>query len=185
MGASPLLAVTPADVLAFWREAGPSRWFRKDAAFDEQFRLRFLTAHEAAARGELDDWAAAAPGALALLVLLDQFPRNAFRGTPRMFGTDAKARDIARRAIGAGLDMQVEGELRNFFYLPFMHSEQLDDQDLAVDLTRRLGDEPLRYALLHREIIERFGRFPHRNAVLGLATTPEEQRFLDDGGFAG
>jgi uncharacterized protein (DUF924 family) len=185
MPASTLLSATPADVLAFWREAGPSRWFRKDTAFDEQFRLRFLGAHESAARGELDDWAIDAQGALALLVLLDQFPRNAFRGTPRMFGSDAKAREIARQALRAGFDMQVDAELRNFFYLPFMHSEQLSDQDLGVELTRKLGDEPLRFALLHRELIERFGRFPHRNAVLGRATTPEEQRFLDDGGFAG
>jgi uncharacterized protein (DUF924 family) len=185
MSEPTLLAATAADVLAFWREAGPSRWFRKDAAFDEQFRLRFLAAHEAAARGELDAWAADAPGALALLILLDQFPRNAFRGTPRMFETDAKAREIARHALSAGFDIQMEAELRNFFYLPFMHSEQLSDQDLGVDLTRRLGDEPLRFALLHRDIIEKFGRFPHRNAVLGRATTPEEQRFLDVGGFAG
>ena len=185
MSAPTLLAATPADVLAFWREAGPSRWFRKDAAFDEQFRLRFLTAHEAAARGELDHWAADAHGALALLILLDQFPRNAFRGTAGMFESDAKAREIARNALGAGFDLQAEGGLRNFFYLPFMHSEALADQDLGVELTRKLGEEPLRFAVMHREIIEKFGRFPHRNAVLGRATSPEEQRFLDDGGFAG
>jgi uncharacterized protein (DUF924 family) len=185
MPASTLLSATPADVLAFWREAGPSRWFRKDTAFDEQFRTRFLAAHEAAMRGELDPWAADAHGSLALLILLDQFPRNAFRGTPRMFESDAKAREIARQALRADFDQQVDAEMRNFLYLPFMHSEQLADQDLAVELTRKLGDEPLRFAVLHRDIIERFGRFPHRNAVLGRATTPEEQRFLEDGGFAG
>ena len=185
MTASPLLTATPADVLAFWREAGPSRWFRKDTAFDEQFRTRFIHAHEAALRGELDDWAQDADGALALLILLDQFPRNCFRGTPQMFESDTKALAIARKAVDAGFDMQVDEALRNFFYLPFMHSEQLADQDLAVELTRKLGDEPLRYAILHRDIIERFGRFPHRNAALGRSTTPEEQRFLDDGGFAG
>lgn len=185
MPASSLLSATPEDVVGFWRDAGPTRWFRKDTAFDEQFRLRFLAAHEAAARGELDDWAAQAQGALALLVLLDQFPRNAFRGTPRMFESDGKAREIARRALRDGFDMQVDAQLRNFFYLPFMHSEALADQDLAVELARKLGDDSLRYALLHREIIEKFGRFPHRNAPLGRATTPEEQRFLDDGGFAG
>lgn len=185
MSAPTLLCANPADVLAFWCEAGPSRWFRKDAAFDEQFRLRFLAAHEAAAAGELDHWAADGQGALALLILLDQFPRNAFRGTSRMFDTDAKAREAARQALREGFDMQVDCELRNFFYLPFVHSEALADQDLAVELTRRLGGEPLRYAVLHREIIERFGRFPHRNAALGRTTTAEEQRFLDDGGFAG
>ncbi|MDB5872664.1 MAG: hypothetical protein JWQ07_2106 [Ramlibacter sp.] len=176
---------TAADVLDFWRDAGPKRWFRKDSAFDHSFRSRFLGAHEAAARGEFDDWAQEAPGALALLILLDQFPRNAFRGTARMFESDAMARAVARQAVQAGFDAQVEADLRNFFYLPFMHSEQLADQDLAVELTRKLGDDPLRFALLHRGIIEKFGRFPHRNALLGRATTPEEQRFLDDGGFAG
>lgn len=185
MPTSALLNATPESVTGFWREAGASRWFRKDAAFDEQFRSRFLTAHQAALGGELDEWAVDAQGALALLILLDQFPRNAFRNTPRMFESDAKARDIARQALRDGFDAQVDAELRNFFYLPFMHSEQLADQDLGVQLTRALGDEPLRYAILHRDIIEKFGRFPHRNAVLGRPTTPEEQRFLDDGGFAG
>jgi uncharacterized protein (DUF924 family) len=184
MTASSLLGVNAADVLAFWREAGPSRWFRKDEAFDSEFRTRFLHAHEAAMRGELDHWASDAEGALALLILLDQFPRNAFRGTPRMFATDAKAAEIAKCAIDAGFDNQI-GDLRNFFYMPLMHSEQLADQDRCVELSRSLGDDTLRYAQLHREIIERFGRFPHRNPMLGRTTTPEEQRFLDDGGFAG
>lgn len=185
MPASPLDAVTADDVLAFWRAAGPGRWFGKDEAFDREFRERFLGAHEAAARGELDAWVQDAPGALALLILLDQFPRNAFRGTPRMFASDAKARAVARQALQAGLDAQIEADLRNFCYLPFMHSEQLPDQDLAVELAGKLGGESLRYAIMHRDIIQRFGRFPHRNAVLGRATTPEEQRFLDDGGFGG
>jgi uncharacterized protein (DUF924 family) len=180
-----LVGVTAADVLTFWREAGPTRWFRKDAAFDAEFRTRFLAAHEAALRGELDAWANDAQGALALVILLDQFPRNAFRGTPRMFESDQRAREVARRAVQAGFDAQVEPDLRNFFYLPFMHSEELADQDLGVALAARLGDEPLRYANIHRDIIERFGRFPHRNSVLGRETTPEEQRFLDDGGFGG
>jgi len=180
-----LLSVAAADVVAFWREAGPGRWFRKDAAFDNEFRTRFLAAHEAAMRGELDDWAQDAQGTLALLILLDQFPRNAFRDTPRMFESDGHARRVARQAVQAGFDTQVDADLRNFFYLPFMHSEQLADQDLGVELACKLGDESLRYAAMHRDIIERFGRFPHRNAVLGRTTTPEEQRFLDDSGFGG
>jgi uncharacterized protein (DUF924 family) len=185
MTLSSLCAVSPADVVSFWREAGPKRWFRKDETFDADFRSRFLPCHEAAVRGELDSWAGDAEGALALLILLDQFPRNAFRGTARMFESDAKARGIAHAAIAAGFDNDIEPELRNFLYLPFMHSENLADQDRAVELTRKLGDDPLRYAVLHRDIVARFGRFPHRNAVLGRVTTPDEQRFLDDGGFAG
>jgi uncharacterized protein (DUF924 family) len=185
MAPPQLLTVQPEDVLTFWRDAGPDRWFRKDEAFDRDFRDRFLGAHEAALRGELDAWTEQADGALALLILLDQFPRNAFRGTPRMFESDAKARAVARQAVQAGFDMALDARLRNFFYLPFAHSEELADQDRGVELTRKLGDEFLRYAILHRGIIEKFGRFPHRNAVLGRATTPEEQQFLDDGGFAG
>ena len=174
-----------ADVLAFWRQAGPSKWFKKDAAFDTQFRERFLAGHEAAVRGELDDWLGTADGALALLILLDQFPRNAFRGSERMFASDAQALEVARRALAAGFDQQVDEALRNFFYLPLMHSESLPDQQQAVALTEPLGADAHRFALLHRDIIERFGRFPHRNAVLGRATTPQEQAFLDAGGFAG
>ena len=173
------------DVLQFWREAGPGKWFRKDAAFDAGFRERFLAAHEAAARGQLDGWAADAPGALALLILLDQFPRNAFRNSPRMFATDRQALEIARRAVDAGFDRQTDESLRNFFYLPFMHSEQLADQDRALALTQPLGADALKFAHIHRDIIAEFGRFPHRNTLLGRTTTPKEQQFLDKGGFAG
>jgi uncharacterized protein (DUF924 family) len=174
-----------ADVLTFWRDAGPARWFRKDDAFDAEFRERFLPAHEAAARGELDGWLRDAESALALLILLDQFPRNAFRGSPRMYATDAKAREAARKAIAAGFDTQVDAELRNFFYLPLMHSEELADLERCVELTRCIGGEPHRYAQHHRDIVQRFGRFPHRNAILGRTSTPDEERFLDEGGFAG
>lgn len=183
---SPLsIHPTATAVLTFWREAGPKKWFRKDPLFDDEFRKRFLAAYESAAHGELDDWAAAADGALALLILLDQLPRNAFRSNERMFATDAVALQLARRAIAAGFDQQVDAELRNFFYLPLMHSESLPDQQRAVALTQPLGAQPHRFALLHRDIIEKFGRFPHRNAVLGRSTTPAEQVFLDEGGFAG
>lgn len=185
MPSPQLLTLTPEDVLAFWRAAGPGRWFRKDERFDREFRDRFLGAHEAALRGDLGAWAWNAEGALALLILLDQFPRNAFRGRPRMFESDALARGIARQAVQAGLDAAMDADLRHFFYLPFLHSEDLADQDLGVELTRTLGGEALRFAVLHRDVIEKFGRFPHRNAVLGRTTTPEEERFLRDGGFAG
>ncbi len=176
---------TAPEVVAFWREAGPDRWFAKDDAFDRRFRTRGLALHEAAARGDLDSWAAQPDGALALVLLLDQFPRNSFRGTARMFATDAAACTIAAAAIEAGHDRAVDPDLRVFFYLPFEHSEDLADQDRSVALAEPLSEDYRTYALLHRDIIVRFGRFPHRNAVLGRTTTPEEQRFLDAGGFAG
>lgn len=172
-------------LVAFWSEAGPERWFERDAAFDRVFHERFLAAHEAAAAGELADWPASPIGALALVLLLDQFPRNCFRGAPRMYATDAQARAVAAAAIEAGHDRQVEQVLRGFFYLPFQHSEDLADQDRSVALHRAFYPINAEYAEGHRDIIRRFGRFPHRNAILGRATTPEEQHFLDEGGFAG
>jgi uncharacterized protein (DUF924 family) len=176
---------TAAGVVDFWREAGHALWFAKDDNFDRRFRERFLTVHEHAARGELSGWLATAEGALALVVLLDQFPRNAFRGTPRMYATDAIARDVAQAAIDAGHDRSVEPELQVFFYLPFGHSENLADQERAVALCTRLGRPHLSFAEGHRDIVRRFGRFPHRNRILGRTPTEEEQRFLDEGGFAG
>lgn len=173
------------DVLDFWREAGPKRWFRKDPDFDAEFRRRFLAAHEAAARGELDHWTRTTHGALALLILLDQFPRNAFRGSARMFATDRLAWQQSQSALAAGFDQQIDAELRNFFYLPLMHSEDIEDQERAVALTLPLGADSHRFAQLHRDIIKRFGRFPHRNALLGRVSTAQEEQFLAEGGFAG
>jgi uncharacterized protein (DUF924 family) len=172
-------------VIAFWRTAGEERWFKKDEAFDRTFREQFATLHTAAAAGQLKDWLTTADGALALVLLLDQYPRNSFRGTARMFATDPLARDVAAAAIAKGFDRAVPEELQNFFYLPFEHSEDLTDQDRCIELTTRLGPELLKWAAAHRDIIQRFGRFPHRNKVLGRQTTAEEQRFLDDGGFGG
>lgn len=182
---NPAELPTARDIVGFWRQAGPERWFAKNETFDAQFRERFLAAHEAAARGELDHWAQGAEGALALLVLLDQFPRNTWRGNARMLATDAKALAIARQAIEAGLDLKTDEELRRFFYLPFMHSESLDDQQRSVELNAALDANTQRFAVLHRDIIARFGRFPHRNKLLGRTSSAEEQRFLDEGGFAG
>ncbi|MGE0797351.1 MAG: DUF924 family protein [Lautropia sp.] len=179
----------PAEALAiidFWRIAGEhGQWFRKDTAFDHGFRERFLDAHMAAARRERDDWAATPEGALALLILLDQFPRNAFRGTGHMYATDALARHFARAADAAGFIDRVEPALRLFFCLPFAHSEDLADQDRSVTLNTRLGADARSHAAGHRDIIRRFGRFPHRNPMLGRDTTSAEQAFLDSGGFAG
>lgn len=174
------------DVLKFWRDAGPKAWFAKSDAFDEACRDKFLDLHFAASRGELSDWEAGAEGALALLLLLDQFPRNMFRGSAHQFATDGLARAIAKRAIARGFDKALEHELIGFFYLPFEHSEHAADQELCVALTEASGDlELLKWAKVHQDIITKFGRFPHRNAALGRETTPDEQRFLDQGGFAG
>jgi uncharacterized protein (DUF924 family) len=175
----------PAEIVAFWREAGPDRWFFKDEAFDAEFRGRFLDRHMGAARRQCDHWADTAEGALALMILLDQLPRNCFRGTGHMYATDPLARHFARKAIDAGFDMEFDEEMRVFFYLPFEHSEHMEDQEFSVEITRARAEKYLEYALDHHAIIERFGRFPHRNPMLGRQTTPEEQAFLDSGGFAG
>jgi uncharacterized protein (DUF924 family) len=177
--------IKPADVVAFWRAAGPKRWFEKDDAFDEDIRRRFLAVHEAAAAGKLGAWEDNAEGALALLILLDQFPRNMFRGQARAFATDLLARAVASRAIRNGFDGAFP-DLRTFFYLPFEHSEHLADQEQSVALYKAMGDaDGLKWAEQRADIIRRFGRFPHRNAPLGRTTTPEEQAFLDSGGFSG
>jgi uncharacterized protein (DUF924 family) len=173
-------------VLTFWREAGPDHWYDRDEVFDAAIRTRFLSTYEAAAAGELSHWETTADGALALVIVLDQFPRNMFRNDPRAYATDPLARAVADRAIARGLDQQADTGERSFFYLPFEHSEQIADQARCIALHRALGDaDSLKWAELHADIIARFGRFPHRNAVLGRATTPDEQAFLDDGGFAG
>ena len=177
---------TPADVLAFWRAAGPKKWFAKDDAFDADIRARFMPTYEAAARGDLTEWEATPDGALALTIVLDQFPRNLFRHGAQAFATDAAARAVADRALARGFDSQAPTGERMFFYLPFEHSESMVDQDRCCALFRELGNaDLLRWAELHADIIRRFGRFPHRNAALGRIMTPEEQAFLDRGGFAG
>ena len=171
------------DVLAFWRAAGPGRWFATDPAFDAEFDCRFREAHFAAARRELDGWADTAEGSLALLLLLDQFPRNVFRGTGHAYATDPLARHFAVAMVEAGQDAQIERELRLFCYLPFQHSEAMADQERAVALLQAM--DQAKWALHHRDIIRRFGRFPHRNAALGRESTPEEREFLAQGGFGG
>jgi len=174
------------DVLAFWRAAGADKWFKKDSAFDAEIAARFSDTQRAAAAGTLSAWAETPEGALALVIVLDQFPRNMFRGDARAFATDAQARAVAERAIARGFDQAIQAAERMFFYLPFEHSETLADQERCTALFRATGDaDLLKWAELHADIIRRFGRFPHRNTVLGRATTREEQAFLDAGGFAG
>ncbi|MGZ6040248.1 MAG: DUF924 family protein [Phenylobacterium sp.] len=176
----------PNDIVGFWLGAGPDKWFKKVIAFDEAIRLKFESTHHKAARSEYDAWADTADGALALLILLDQFPRNLYRNSAHSFATDPKARSIARAAVERGFDRQVDPRLRNFFYLPFEHSEDLADQDYGLALVAEAGiEDDVKWASLHRDIIARFGRFPHRNHALGRVTTPDEQEFLDEGGFAG
>jgi uncharacterized protein (DUF924 family) len=180
---------TAAEVLAFWfgppgeRGKRQKRWFEKSDAFDREVRERFLPFYEEAATGKLAHLKESAEDCLALIVLLDQFPRNMFRGTPRAFATDAMALEMARHAVARGFDRALLPVERLFVYLPFEHSESLEDQERSCELTRPLDAYPetndvYRYALLHRDIIRRFGRFPHRNAILGRTSTPEEIEFL-------
>jgi len=178
--------VTSAEIVSFWREAGPKAWFSKDDELDAEIRRRFLGIHEAAAEDLRSEWETSAEGALALLILLDQFPRNMFRGSPRMFASDPLARALAAGAIVRGFDAQVPKEMRTFFYLPFMHSETMADQARSVAFYKAIEDaDSLKWADEHADIIRRFGRFPHRNAVLDRDSTPEERAFLDTGGFSG
>lgn len=180
----------PQDVLDVWFADGDSwrdAWFTRSDDFDAEIRRRFLATAEAAAAGELDEWSDEPESALALTIALDQFPRNLFRGQARAFAGDAKARSVARKAIAAGFAEGLPLARASFLYLPFEHSEDLDDQDLCLDLFRRHLDEPkgedcLRYAAQHRAIIARFGRFPHRNAALGRESTAEEAAFLKEPG---
>jgi uncharacterized protein (DUF924 family) len=174
-------------VLDFWfKEAGPEKWFARSAAFDEEVRARFADAHQAAARGRFADMLETPRGCVALCILLDQVPRNIFRDSPRAFGSDAEAREIARHAIESGFDLDpsLSDEMRLFLYTPFEHSETVEDQRLSVSLIGERMDnaEYRKYAERHRNIIERFGRFPHRNVVLGRDTTPEEAAFLNEKG---
>lgn len=184
--------LNPTDVLDFWflptgaEGHGQPRmvWFRKDAAFDEEIRERFLPAVEASLAGELDQWAATPPGALALLILLDQFPRNLFRGSARAFAGDAQALRVADSVIARGWDRQMSGVERAFVHLPFEHSEALADQERSLRLFGQLAEESpgrkdyLDYAHRHHAVIVRFGRFPHRNAALGRESTLEEEAYL-------
>jgi len=176
----------PNDILTFWTNAGPAQWYAAKPKFDEVIRLKFEGVHHAAARGEYDHWAQTPEGTLALLILLDQFPRNLYRKSAHAFATDPKARAIARVAVENDWHTQVEPQMRQFMLLPFEHSEDLADQELGLSLAADLGDaEMIKWHRIHRDIIARFGRFPHRNPMLGRTTTAEEQAFLDEGGFAG
>ncbi|MBK6703991.1 MAG: DUF924 domain-containing protein [Hyphomonadaceae bacterium] len=174
-----------AEIVRFWRDAGPKFWFVKDETFDGRCR-GFENEHHAAARGELGAWEMDAEGALALLILLDQIPRNIFRNSPHAFATDGLAQAIALRALDKQFDAAIDTDLRFFFYMPLEHAEDLALQDRCMTLFTNLGDANyLKFAALHHDIIVKFGRFPHRNGILGRKSSAEELAFLAEGGFAG
>ena len=184
-GSEPGIAPA-ADVLTFWRALGPANWFKPHETVDADIRRRFLATYEAAAAGRLSQWEETAESALALIIVLDQFPRNMFRGTARAFAADPLARAVAERAMAQGFDRAFDVAERRFVYLPLMHSEDAADQDRCAALCRAAGDaEGTKYADIHADIIRRFGRFPHRNAALGRVPTQDEQDFLAAGGFSG
>ena len=172
------------EILQFWfDEIAPEAWFRRDDAFDQRLCERFLDRHEQIAAKSLAQCASDAPTALAAVIALDQFPRNMFRGTPRAFASDTKAREIAEQAIQRGFDGALSKDQRTFLYLPLEHAEDPVAQARSVELIAKLGDAQLtRYAEEHKAIIDRFGRFPHRNAILGRSSTPDEIAFLAEPG---
>ena len=178
--------IKPNGILEFWRDAGSSAWWRKDLKFDARIKHRFGEFHQRASNCEYDDWRQKAQSCLALVIVLDQFSRNLFRGSEKTFSQDAYALELAKYAVKNGFDRNEPKELYEFLYMPFMHSEMLEDQETCVELFRRAENEgSLKAAIEHCDIISRFGRFPHRNAIVGRQTSPEEQAFLDSGGFQG
>jgi uncharacterized protein (DUF924 family) len=174
----------PEEVLSFWFEQlTPQQWFEKNDAIDEATRVKFTATHLSLARRELDPWRVSAESRLAAMVVLDQFPRNIYRGTPMAFSADWIALAEAKLAIENGADQAVPAEWRCFFYLPFEHSEDKQDQDRSVEFFTALGDSNyLDYALRHRQVIQEFGRFPHRNALLGRQSTAAELEYLSKPG---
>ncbi|MDE1172504.1 MAG: DUF924 domain-containing protein [Parvibaculaceae bacterium] len=180
------MRVQPRDILNFWF-AHEGFWFQKNDRFDEDITRHFRETHEAARCGQLQQWMETAEGALALVITLDQFPRNMFRNDARAWADDEQALAVARAAIAAHRDVELPERARRWLYMPFMHAEELSAQEEGLHyLATRLHDpEVIRFAGLHADVIRRFGRFPHRNEVLGRRSTPDEQAFLDEGGFAG
>lgn len=174
------------DITSFWLEAGPLRWFTKDAAFDGALAVRFGAALGEARLGAFDHWGETPEGALGLVLLLDQVSRNIHRGSPLAFAADAKALQLAKQGIGRNYHHRLPAPLASWFLLPFEHAENIDAQHRCLALLQTMGlTEMVYYARLHLDIIARFGRFPHRNPILGRKSTPEELAFLRSGGFAG
>ncbi len=181
------MTATPEEIISYWiDEVGPEGWYKAEDAMDETIRTRFLESWEEARAGRLDHWQCSRTGALALLILCDQFPRNMFRGDGRSFATDAKALAVAKKAIDKGFDKDAPMPERIFFYMPMMHSEAGSEQDHSVRLIKLNAPESdyLYHARVHREVIRQFGRFPYRNAALGRVSTAEEADYLANGGYA-
>lgn len=168
------------EIIDFWfDEINKSKWWTKDDEFDEHIRSRFSNIHSRAVKGELFQWRTTSLGMLAEIIVLDQFSRNMYRNTPKSFAYDLTALTLAQSAIAGGYDLQLDKEKRSFMYLPFMHSESLEIHDQAVVLFSKLGNEStLQFEYKHKEIIEKYGRYPHRNKILGRVSTPEETEFL-------
>lgn len=169
------------EVISFWyNEQNKTHWFTKDAAFDEEIRKRFLSTYESAAKAACFNWRIHPLGRLAEVIVLDQFPRNMFRNNPRAFAADPLALALAQEAVERGIDKNLKTDEKSFLYMPYMHSEALNVHDEAVKLFSQPGlEHNLEYEILHKKIIERFGRYPHRNEVLGRSSTPDEIAYLE------
>ncbi len=168
------------DILQFWfKDSTPEQWFRKDDSYDQMIRAQFFETHAAALRGELAHWRETPQGRLAEVIVLDQFSRNLFRNRPEAFVGDLAALILAQEAVRAGIDLKLGMTERQFLYMPYMHSESRKVHRTALELFTKLGEPgALQYEILHKEIIDRFGRYPHRNEILGRDSTPEEIEFL-------
>lgn len=181
------MTLSAGDIVTFWSEIGPEKWYATDPNLDATIRTRYLKTWVNAARGDYRDWLSSPRGALGYLILTDQFPRNMFRDDPRAFATDRLARSAAIFACQRDWDLRISEPIRQFFYLPFMHAETVPDQDRGVGMILarmpETGRANLLHARAHREVIRRFGRFPHRNAALGRTSTPDELAFLAEGGY--
>ena len=177
-------STTPEDILNFWfSERVKPLWFKKSADFDREIEQRFFDTYQLAKTGELDDWRDRSKNILALIIVLDQFPRNMFRNTSRSFATDDRAVELTKYAVSNNYQQNLSPEERTFLYMPLMHSENKKDQEKCVALFTKLGREDnLKFAIKHKEIIDRFDRFPHRNEILGRESTPEEKEFLTQPG---
>jgi uncharacterized protein (DUF924 family) len=185
-GRGSMTANEVAELLDYWRSIGPKAWFSSGETVDSDIREKFSSLHGRAARGELESWRESPESCLALVILLDQISRNLYRGDHRAFAQDANAREVADYAVSRNFDHLVDDNLAFFFYMPFMHGESLADLDRCGRLIHARGlHNVLRYVRLHRDVIERFGKYPHRNALLGRHTTPAEAEFLNSSGFGG